>query len=313
MKNTINFRTKFSKFIKSDEEQQLFIRAFEKFLDFTSGMALALLWKLTYNPNQWTLAMIGLSAEDISQDMANVLRNELRYQYQNDHPDFLDIPVPDSCKAAFEELKNHSDCVVSATVYQRICRSFPLLTSIEGEINRISYLLNSESENHYYGGIKAIGFDSDEANCLKKYHRHIHNLFVVMVEDYNNTLDVVESHAELPLNDDVTDTSDLPYFVATPSEENGGLETLQETIKPVEAAHLETVESEKEAYDKSGFMSLTAENIFAHKELFASFVSECRVVSYLQELHSIGFDLNEIVNKAETISNFINVTNALLS
>lgn len=228
----------------------------------------------------------------------------------------MDIAVPDDCKEAFSELKKYSDVIVSVVVYQRIVSTLKMIC--ENEINRISYLLSSTTENHYFGGLRALGFNSSEANYLKENHLHIHTLFVAMVNSlekaYNVSSeqspaysDTYESIAQLPLAEE----AELPFTMSTPGKETAETVVPQETEKVVNADVATTSEeakdisSEDESYNEDGFIVLTAKSILQNLDPFRVFVSEKCDLASLKKLLFAGLNLNEVVQKAEEIARIV--------
>lgn len=179
MNTKFEFRTKFKKLLNAENCASI-ISAFDKFCSLDSVEALKVLWKMTYSRD---IALdevfkLGLDAQMLPSEKILVLRNELRYQYEKlVEESFLQFYKGDDAKIsnAFATLKSSSDGIVASTVCD-----FCILSVQKYELERILYLLNSEKETYYFGGIRALGFDMIEADYLKPYHTEIHNLLKAM-------------------------------------------------------------------------------------------------------------------------------------
>ena len=83
MNTKFEFRTKFKKLL-NDENYASIISAFNQFCSFDSSKALKVLWKMTYSQDtaMEEVYNLGLDCKIIPSEKVLVLRNELRYQYE---------------------------------------------------------------------------------------------------------------------------------------------------------------------------------------------------------------------------------------
>ena len=286
----IEFRSKFKKLLPEDIKSSDILDAFQRFCALQPNEAINLLWCLTYSENSAEIAfnIIGLSFQYIP---IIELRNELRHHYNNFHPGFLTIEATSQeVQEAYNTLKKKTDLIVSHIVYKH-CNLRMFL--VETEINRIIYLLNSDKENYFFGGIKALGFSSEEATFLKNSHKEISNLFKAMY-DANQQ-----------------DSKNLPFLEAKQ------LVITATTDSLVENQTENSTKNESEVSDSaenlpvgdSHYKPITAEEILANKDIFTSFAkNNFEALSLLQ---STGFDLNQVMSKKVQISNFIDAVEAL--
>lgn len=293
----IIFRNKFKKLIQCETEHEVFVEAFRKFLDLKPEEALDMLWKLTYAPAINILEKIGLYA-CISDEMFVALRNELRHQYKEIvHPDFLKVDVPENCKNAFDVLSNKSDIITAAVVYER-CQY--RMYADEYAMNRLLFLLKSDKENHNFGGIRSLEFNADESTYLKQFHEQIHDLLMAMYNNVQQQNRSFQNNAFEGLDKLLEDAGmDLPF-------------RMDDIVTEVPQAPIEQPEAEQSAQSHNSvvYKSLTAEEIIAHKAVFASFMKDADL-NILVNIGQLGFDLNEVMAKKDAISNLLKAAEAL--
>lgn len=302
-----NFRSKFKNLLTEDINSSEISGAFEMFCCKKPEVASNLLWYLTYGENSATITfnVLGL---DFGCVPTIQLRNELRYQYNILHPGFLTCELTSQAvKEAYEALKVKTDLIVSNVVYKHCCSKMFLT---EYEISRIIYLLTSDDEKNFFGGIRALGFAKEEALYLKAFHKEILNLFKALYDaeqpDSKNlpfkdveqlitttsTEDSVDNQAEVC----VEDKSKVSAEDQTENSE-GNL--------PVESSHKASNQD-----NATNFKSLTAEEILANKDIFTSFAKNNNFES-LTLLVTAGFDMNLVISKKVEISDFIDAVEAL--
>lgn len=299
----IVFRNKFEKLIQCDCEHQVFEEAFEKFFALKPEEALDMLWKLTCAPAITILEKIGLY-DGISDEMFVALRNELRHQYKEMiNPEFLKIDVPENCQEAFDALKNKSDSIVAAVVYEH-CLS--RLYVDEYTMNRRLFLLKSDKENNNFGGIRTLGFNTDESAYLKQFHEQIHDLLIAMYDNYQKQCGTASQNNAFAGLDKILEESgiDLPFDMG----DNVGKVT-QPAIEQPEIDQPETKQP-AQSQDNPAFKSLNAEEIMVHKDAFASFAKDYDL-NILVQIGQLGFDLNEVMAKKDTISNLLKAIESL--
>lgn len=298
---TFTFRTKFEKLV-SDENRPAIEAAFEKFcsLDPETTVARDILWDLTYNPEVSFEALqeLGLNQEIISPENVSKLRDELRHQYKKRYNSFLAVDVSEECIPAFEALSKKAGPIV-ASVVNELC-SYRMLGY---DVPRALFLLSSDKENFFFGGICEVGFAPKEAEYLKPFHMEIHNLLKAMYDlqqdaSKNTPLDklgsmVKEAGIELPFNvDEIPEATP----VKAPADTTVQAPNKAQAEQPVEA--------------DSGFKPLTPEGILEHKDVFASFV-ESSDMNILLQIGKLGFDLNKVIAKKDAIIKLFEATKAL--
>ncbi|MBQ2835575.1 MAG: hypothetical protein IJE68_01910 [Clostridia bacterium] len=302
--NAINFRTKFSKHIQTDIEHEVFVSAFEKFINLDEQTAIDILWRLTYNPYSEALWTIKLDPETIPSEMTAALRNELRYQYSQCHSNFLTVEVPEEYKEAYSLVSSNTDSITAYIVYKN-CNSILYLD--ETSVQRILFLLSSDKENHYFGGLRSLDFNVGEAEYLKPYKAQIYTLFNVMYELHKSEGRYNSNHTPFQeLGAMIQETgNDLPFTFGDEAVE------ATETTAMEEPLHEEISFQAEESVQKIDvFNAITAEKVLEHKDVFFAFAIT-RDMSCLVELSKLGFDLNQVVAKEKAISDFIQAAEAL--
>ncbi len=302
--SAINFRTKFSKHIQSDVEHDVFVSAFKKFINLDEKTAIDILWRLTYNPYSEALWTITLDPETIASEMTAALRNELRYQYAQHHPDFLEAEVPEECMDACSLVSFNTDSITAYVVYNH-CNSVLYLD--ETSIQRILFLLSSDKENQYFGGLRSLNFNVEEAEYLKPYKTQIYTLLNVMYELRKSEGRYNSNHTPFQaLGAMIQETgNDLPFTL--------GDEAVEATEIPVmeEPLHEEIpFQAEESVQGGVVFNAITPECVLEHKDVFSKFAIS-RDMSSLIQLNQRGFDLNEVVAKQEAITNLLKAAESL--
>lgn len=179
--NPIKFRTKFLK--RFDYDDDILNRLSKTILELINepeDYLINLLWKLTYNPDDYAY-LIGFSTCPFSYnetylpyDLVVPVRNEIRYHYmESGHPNFSVVEVPADCEEPFSILKAKIDkeqdlqpiSSVVLTVILVACNK--VVHNPSTDINRCIFLLKSDNEKNFFGGLRSIGFCSEEAQTLK--------------------------------------------------------------------------------------------------------------------------------------------------
>lgn len=324
MENNINskdiiFRSKFSDNIQCETERDVFVSAFKKFISLDKNSAIDIIWQMSYNPCSPELWKIGLAPETFSEKVYSALRSELRHQYEKFHHlpgqisrDFWSdiVPVSEEAITAFDKLATKSNVVVATIIYQK-CHAY-LLAAVD--IERVIYLVGSEKENEHHGGICALGFKSSknpnesEANYLKSMHSYIYDLLYAM---FNSGRYKKSSLVHKPfehLDQQIKDKgNDLPFFFGPEDTDEAPANQVAEIQEEV---LLEVTPIEKPTVCIPTFISITAENVLEHKDVFSAFAIN-RDMSGLIQLNQLGFDLNQVVAKEEAITNLLKASEAL--
>lgn len=286
MNTNFKFRTKFKKLL-NDENYSAITSAFEKFCSLDSVDAIEILWRMTYSKDKALeeVYKLGLDSKIISPENVLALRNELRYQYEQlVQPEFLQFyrDSGETIENAFLELKECTDGIVASIVYE----SCDLMLCISDEdIARTLGLLEHPKENYYFGGIRSMNFNMEEAEYLKPYHIEIHNL-----------LEAMNNH--------------IPFYTDEEEEECKKVEKIEEPVEEVAESENKNIPEEAEAA-VAQFKPVIPEEILAHKELFKTF-TESDDFNTLLPIGQLGFDLNEVMIRKEVIHNFIKAADALM-
>lgn len=266
-----NYRTKFKKILNESDVKKV-DQAFNIFCNINDpAEAIDILWKLTFESAPYYLESqeINLPAQlMITQRNLEITRNELRVQYEQLHPDFLKVDVPDKCKEAFDTLVKQTDTIVAKVVYDN-CHTKHLYVNDE-EINRILYLLKSDKDTYHFGAIRRLGFDYEEANYLKQYHNEIHDI--------------------LKFADSSIQNDDLPFYMSGEEESVVTVDKEQEPPRQNEEC--------------PELKPVTLQDVIANQEIFKAFV-EKDDFNLLIPIAHLKFDLNDVMNKREKIKNLV--------
>lgn len=310
MANNIIFRKKFEKLL-TEENRPAIIGLFDKFCSLKPDEAIEELWDLSLSVGSGEymkdLKEFGVAQEDIL-----LVRNESRYQYELRNPGFCEIHHP-AAQDEINGLVNHAGPIEAFVVFEK-CIS-KLHGSDVATLERTLFLLESEKENLYYGGIRDLGFGKEEADFLKPHHQQIAELFKVLTEEKRQKVSKNTPLAGLAAKLDEAGIK-LPKEAMVqklPGEEAD--EELPFTFGPEETAVEVVQESqpeEKVVHETQAKASnLTAEAILTYKVAFACFVGGN--MNALATLSNLGFDLNEVMAMKEEIKALLEAANALIS
>jgi len=298
MENSLFFRNKFRKIISSEVEQDAYVSAFRKYLKLSFEDALQILWSLTYDPETDVLERIGLWDGNDPQNFI-VLRNELRYQYEKVHPDFLQVDVPEKAREEFISLEKRTDSIVATVLFRNI--KYRTMVFDESSKDRVAFLLDSNKENLQFGGIRSLGFNKRATEFLLPYHSEIHALYKALWRVHK------EAHKNTPLHNLGTLIEkagmDLPF------DFGDSIPDIPNEEQPKEIVILPVASPITPEVAKTEFRRLFAENVFMYKDAFASFVKDDNMNALL-EIGKLGFDLNEVMAKKEKIYNLISALQA---
>jgi len=274
-KTNFNFRTKFKKLL-NDENILVITKAFENFCIHSSTVARDILWRMTYSTDSayQEIYNLGLNQKNIPTEKILLFRNELRYQYEQKYSNFLKLNSEGELEEVYSTLMNKTDSIVANVVYNRC-----YLERNSSEINRILFLLQSEKEQNYFGGIRSLNFNIKETEYLKLYHTEIHNLLQATYIAFNSE-----------------EFDELPFYMGE-----------EESIEEIG----ENLISEESVDNSSVYKILTPEEILMHKDIFKSF-AEKGDLNLLIPIGQLGVDLNEVSSKKEEIYNFIKAADALM-
>ena len=343
----ITFRNKFASLL-TDDNRAAMEAAVRKFCGYDNSYAIKCLWNLTCG--NWvdkTLGQLALSQELVSNNLIS-LRNELRYQYELRHPGFLELDVPNSCREAFVALKNRSDALTANIVFDYcICHVHLDASTVQRSLE----LLSSDEERRYFGGIRSLSASLVyvEANYLKDFHMEIHNLLKALHE-YECERQNGISFKNLPfanLGDKIKEAGIqlVPHEAAsckqkvtrptyggatpatevqpqqirstpnTPCMETEGQKVSDATVGisiPVLPASDEEGPANAQTKNNAdtGFATLSAPQILRYPDHFDALLSSPAMISLLA-LRGSGFDLNEIIDKADRIRTLLQASTNL--
>lgn len=333
----ITFRSKFEKLL-NDGNRAAITSAFQKFCNLCPDIATAYLWHMTYSEDISGICQV--LGFDIPQESISAFRNEFRHQYEQRHPGFLNLDVPSSCLPAFEALKDKTDAIVANIVFD-YCIEHTHLDA--GTMQHSLDLLSSEMENRYFGGIRNLSsrLKFTEAKYLKPFHTQIHDLLKALYEDkcqnevpsgnlpFANLGERIKEagiklvpHAvptseQKPEHHAYDSTPAVEVALSTPCEEAADSDTFANNGVgiPIPTIPCEEVPESNVATElnpNTGFASLNASQILRYQEHFNALLSSEAMAS-LAILRDSGFDLNEIIDKAEKISSLLQVSADLIA
>ena len=297
-----NFRSKFRKYV-IEENVPIITEAFEKFDTLSPDEALYFLWELTFSENSACAVItdLGLNSKIITPESLIPFRNELRYQYSKSHAKFLTMDVPDSCEAALVALTNATDIIV-ANIVNKHCHL--KIHDTPEFMSRLLFLLDSEQENNFFGGVRSLNFSMEETHYLKFFHKEIHNLMKALYESKQG------GFQNKPFANLAEKLKESGVYVPEKSEnEDFSDETIEEFLK-IEVSVPANNTVKQEIFEKSEFKKLSLEVILLHKDIFMSF-AESDDLNLMLPIGNMGFDLNEVMDKKEKIYNFIEAAEAL--
>lgn len=168
------------------------VEAFGKFFTKNSDDAFALIWALTFKPEEkhpLLLKVLALSPEMVS-DLPMFLK-ELAAQYRAYvDPSFMLAPndMNDEVRSAFNALYTESHA--AALFVYEMCANYLVMNPAD-MINRAVYLLGHHEEKSFFGGIleviKAVHMPSKEdrydlSSFLKPRHEKVHDLLKAMAD-----------------------------------------------------------------------------------------------------------------------------------
>lgn len=313
--DTISFRNKFRNLLKEDTIGDI-TNAFQEFCEnFSQETAIRYLWNMTYLEGKVCFEAF----YPITQKNTTELRNELRFQYEMQHPGFLKVEIPEECQEAFQNLAKRTDTITAKVVCGQ-CQAQLYLD--DASVQRTLHLLSSDRENIYYGGLRALEFNEEEATYLKPYHMQIYDLLKVLYEAKRN---------------DEASTNNSPFAVLggivkmaiAEREEDGkphhprpavissapAVSNHSDTLKMPEEEQAQDQKTKKHACEQSQVIeyqgesqmdikhkALTSDRIFEHAAQFKDILANNSMMSCLRALRSAGVDLNDMVDKAEKIN-----------
>lgn len=168
----MKFRTKFlKKLSETGVAESIIAMAFSVAMEMDENPFFWLLWKLSFDVcREKSLNKLGLTTDETSteedlefipNELVQPLRNELRYQYQQVHEEFL------SGYDSEEELYNamEQDIILTAGICRRLFKYLMTHKSLEDR-SKVIFLLNSDKENNVFGGLREIGFTKAEAEVF---------------------------------------------------------------------------------------------------------------------------------------------------
>lgn len=276
------------------------------------------LWLLTYDSakalNVWGLDEGNFSNLNPRDAWARVLRDELRFQRCLIHKDFLEVVnLPENCKASYQALLKATDKVVALAVYNAC--SERCICAATGDIEVSLYLLHSEKENNFFGGIRSLHFSYNEAVYLKDYHNMIGDLLECL---WYTEKARRESSANKPLSmalEPLLKNGSCEEIASeaesTPSDEVDAV-CEQDQVSSPDKTRKEAIEyfkkycgSKEVASSPTTFKAVTSVNVLTDKTLFEKFFGVC------QELKDAGYCVQMVLDKMSVISKIFEASNLL--
>lgn len=266
----IQLRNKFIKAFPSIEAQNQVISECEHLFTLQEDQAVAYLWKRYIEANE--------PSEDANSSNFKLLAwRELRSQYTITHPGFPRVYIPDACKQSYDAFAEVNPIV--AVVVTNVAMTYIKQNIIL--VDRTLFLLNSDKEANYFGGIRELGFSYAESTVLKSFIKQIRDIFDNLCKHYQN-LDISEE--ELP-------------FTLSPQDENTETTVQSETVQTEIEEHIE--EKVELTPDPLAF------TILQNRQAIEEF---CKATASIE---SLGFNPEELLAKKEVIKNFLEIVDKL--
>lgn len=310
---TYTFRNKFEKLLTENNREPI-VAAFNIFCSYNPDTALFYLWRLTYDVANIPeiLDQLGLNMGIISPENVSTFRNELRVQYSNSQPDFLDTKIlGEVAKSAFSTLYNVTDSIVANVVYKH-CLAHVKREEVDDILHTIE-LLESDDAKSYWDGIYRLHFNAKQISYLKPYKRHIHSLLKAIHEYEQEVYAPSKPFANLgKLIEDsgftVAEISEKPAKEEAATEESDfdAKAEIKEVLAEIQNDGKEAVEQESDAI----FWPITPWAIISNEAVFTAFI-EKGDRDTLSQIKKLGHDLNELMAKEELIKNFLEAAKAL--
>ncbi len=244
----IKLRTKFLKAIDNDPFLiETCTNAIHNFNFYSFSEARVFLWKMKFTPEA-VLDQLGFTTNKddyqyvyISEDIANKLYHELRYQYSLTHEGFLKVHEIPSCQEQFTALNNAVEADI--VVYFTICYICKQNCTNDYMVEKCIELVSTGEEAKIQEGLRAIGFPYMTATFVAPYAQQIADLVSALNKNYKEQLlqdadasEFVSTHEDneeeiqeddfyLSLEEDTPDVSDSSDTPTTETEEPNEQET----------------------------------------------------------------------------------------
>lgn len=257
------------------------------FLSMNTSNAVKILWSMSFESYMvWGLSQLGISTKknsnwqakmQIQSSLVKCFRNELRYLYKQDHPDFLQ--VPNEFSEPFDEFtkKMGMDTILSFGIFQKLYvflkNNHVTNTNL---VDKTIHLLGSEKENYRYGGLKNIGLTDGEAKELLNKANDIVYLAdeILKLIDNNVPQSEVVVESEVPTLTEVAESSETPNET---SDEEDSIVTISDEVSPEVSSRL------------------SSQDVLENPDLFENF---SRAIS---DITSAGFNPKEVIEKIAAI------------
>lgn len=275
--HVVKFRNKFQNWLsKTGVPEAIVAMAFTIAMKMDEDSFFWLLWKLSFDVcREKSLNKLGLTTDETStekdlefipNELVQPLRNELRYQYQQVHEEFL------SGYDSEEELYNATgkDIIFTAGIIKRLYKYIKNQRDLDKR-NRVIFLLRYGKENLVFGNLfvfsalRELGFTNAESEVLFPKTGIIASVFEKMASKPFAGLGEMIDTSTLP---------DVPTEVEEPQKDE---------------------EVSQEEPDSSDYQPLNTQVVLANTKLLKEFFG---VVSQLDE---VGIDLYEALEKEAQI------------
>lgn len=291
--DTIKIRSKFVKALAelSEDKRDRIITAVVNFKNFDDNAeCLKVLWELTYDYMKG-LKSIGLISadsteeeiEEFPEDFVKLLRNELRYQRKASNSKFMEREMPENCKEAYRAICSATDAIVAVIIYD-ICCEF-CKNNNQYTIERSLCLLKSYKEKNFFGGIRSLNLERDEAIYLKPYAMLMHNLLKAIYEErYGEKKDIPFEML-----------SDMIAIAEKKEEKVVSCESSSKMSEQVERKNIELIGT-----------AITVSHIEADSEIFENFLNSYR------KIVEAGYRAEEVIEKADDIQSILDISKKLI-
>jgi len=296
------FRSKFKAQLIEEEKLNVLL-AFERFCEMSVNRARLFLWQLTYDE---TFAAEKLEEElnlTVEKEKILLYRNELRYHYaEHCAEDFL-TPETESeeIQKAHLALLAKSDMIVASQVFYK-CQKH-VTHELEGDKQKTIFLLKSDLENLYCGGMKSLGFKWDEVTYLKQFRHEISKLYNSLYDFYKNKFNPLENKPLEGLKDFVEKLRPSP-LIQDMEEETEIPEAKMESETTNDEAMAKCVDVATKAQNLPpirSFLPITPEVIMSLKDNFEAFLKS------LDDISELGLNPLEVIEQKKKIRSFLNV------
>lgn len=298
---TIQYRNKFENWLsKTGVKRSIIAEAFAIAMEMSENPFFWLLWKLSFDADckENALSSLELTTDEfrteeglwlIPNELVRPLRNELRYQYQQKHKDFL------AGYYSNEELYNamDNDIILTAGICRKLYKYVKSTDGNHEKRSRVIFLISSTKQSFIFGALKELGFTDAEARVFYPKADVIASVFkeMVITEVEHETL-----YASLGKPMTTKPFAELGEMINT--------STLHSVHVEDEEPQEEEVSSEDNE-EEPAYRQLNAQVVLANIELFKQFFE------IADKLDNVGIDPFDALEKEAEIETLISSLEAL--